>query len=440
MNHTPDCCLPANWPAPPGVRAVTTLRHGAGISQPPFEHFNLGQHAGDVPEAVAHNRAELIRRLALPSPPCWLRQVHGTRVQRFVAPGSADTAAVEADAAVTSTPGVVLAILTADCLPVTLAARDGTPVGAAWPLACWNSSSPQWRPRHTPSWPGSARRRGQMRMKSASRYSMRSPFATRARAAHSYPPEQGIGELIYTPWPASAWCPPELNPVKSSAADYVPCPTHSGFIPTAATGPPDAWRRWSGGTVRIESVSVQHPGNPQGAFEHVQMLHTTWMVYPRSNAQAFDERVSQSGHVPVGSSTLPNQRAQVHPVLAHRWSPSGRSKTSGPTGNHRSPNPATPLHGTRSPVEKPPTWQDSRSMLKNSSGKFPASRRKRKRNISVIGFKERSAAESFEVHNHASQNDFKPTHSCDFMHLPMYGCVQNSTRKDGYCNQCSHSI
>jgi len=83
------------------------------------------------------------------------------------------------------------------------------------------------------------------------------------------------------------------------------------------------------------------------------MLHTTWMVYPRSNAQAFDERVSQSGHVPVGSSTLPNQRAQVHPVLAHRWSPSGGSKQSDPTGNHRSPNPATPLHGTRSPVESP---------------------------------------------------------------------------------------
>jgi len=131
MNHTPDCCLPADWPAPPGVRAVTTVRHGAGISRPPFEHFNLGQHAGDAPEAVAHNRAELIQRLALPSPPCWLRQVHGIRVQRFAAPGSADTAAVEADAAVTSTPGVVLAILTADCLPVTLAARDGSEIATA---------------------------------------------------------------------------------------------------------------------------------------------------------------------------------------------------------------------------------------------------------------------------------------------------------------------
>ena len=37
----------------------------------------------------------------------------------------------EADAAVTSTPGVVLAILTADCLPVVFAARDGTEVAIA---------------------------------------------------------------------------------------------------------------------------------------------------------------------------------------------------------------------------------------------------------------------------------------------------------------------
>jgi len=127
----PNCCLPADWPAPPGVRAVTTVRHGAGSSQPPFDHFNLGQHSGDAPETVAHNRAELTQRLALPAPPRWLRQVHGTHVQRFDAPTSPDTLAPEADAAVTSTPGVVLAVLTADCLPVMLTARDGSEIAAA---------------------------------------------------------------------------------------------------------------------------------------------------------------------------------------------------------------------------------------------------------------------------------------------------------------------
>src|SRR5690606_22608049 len=108
-----------------------TLRHGAGSSQPPFDSFNLGNARtadGDDPAAVARNRAELAERAGLPSPPCWLRQVHGTRVLRFDAPEAGEP---EADAAVTATPGVVLAILTADCLPVVFAARDGSEVGAA---------------------------------------------------------------------------------------------------------------------------------------------------------------------------------------------------------------------------------------------------------------------------------------------------------------------
>jgi len=242
-------------PFPPNVRAFTTLRYGAGVSQAPFDTFNLGNFrdaAGDDPAAVARNRAELVARFGLPSTPHWLRQVHGTRVLRFDAPASpppqpspasgggslkataflpssplaeqgrdlgrssgdvpplpsphaaegrgegqhhrraslrapslaeqgrdlgrssgdasplpspragegrggglADDAAhatsshplpgvgpdpggaePEADAAVTSVPGVVLAILTADCLPVVFAARDGSEVAAAhagWP-------------------------------------------------------------------------------------------------------------------------------------------------------------------------------------------------------------------------------------------------------------------------------------------------------------------
>jgi len=126
--------LEADWPAPPGVRALTTRRHGAGISAPPFAQFNLGnRHAadGDSPAAVEHNRQLLRQGLALPSAPHWLRQVHGTTVLRFDAPPSPDASEPVADAAVTSVPGVVLAILTADCLPVVLAARDGREIAAA---------------------------------------------------------------------------------------------------------------------------------------------------------------------------------------------------------------------------------------------------------------------------------------------------------------------
>ncbi|GGD35012.1 peptidoglycan editing factor PgeF [Pseudoxanthomonas indica] len=123
--------LRADWPAPAGVHAFTTLRHGAGRSQPPFDHFNLGTRYGDYrddPAVVEANRIELIERFGLPAAPQWLRQVHGT-----------DVAVVErvdgeepvADAAVTRQAGVALAILTADCLPVVFASDDGQVIGAA---------------------------------------------------------------------------------------------------------------------------------------------------------------------------------------------------------------------------------------------------------------------------------------------------------------------
>jgi YfiH family protein len=122
----PTAALPADLGDMPGVVAFTTLRHGAGVSQPPFDHFNLGSRCGDAADAVGRNRAALVEHFALPAPPRWLRQVHGHAVA--VEPGADEP---EADAAVTRTRGVVLAILTADCLPVVLAARDGSEVAVA---------------------------------------------------------------------------------------------------------------------------------------------------------------------------------------------------------------------------------------------------------------------------------------------------------------------
>jgi YfiH family protein len=115
------------------VVAFTSLRSGSGISLAPFVSFYLGPRCGDDAVVVAHKRGVLIERFALPSPPRWLRQVHGTAVARFDGSGPVAIAAdePEADAAVTATPGVVLAILTADCLPVVFAASDGSEVAAA---------------------------------------------------------------------------------------------------------------------------------------------------------------------------------------------------------------------------------------------------------------------------------------------------------------------
>lgn len=118
--------IDADWPAPRGVRALATTRTGPGVSLPPFDAFDLGLRNGDDVAAVAENRQRLQALLQLPSPPRWLRQVHGTRVA--VEPGEDEP---EADAAVTCTPGTVLAILTADCLPVVFAADDGSELSVA---------------------------------------------------------------------------------------------------------------------------------------------------------------------------------------------------------------------------------------------------------------------------------------------------------------------
>ena len=135
--------IAADWPAPPGVHALVTLRHGAGASMVPFDRFNLGNargEAGDDPVIVAANRSELVDRAGLPSAPHWLRQVHGTGVLRVddrlpYGNATAERARMvdepEADAAVTDVPGAVLAVLTADCLPVVLAARGGGEVAVA---------------------------------------------------------------------------------------------------------------------------------------------------------------------------------------------------------------------------------------------------------------------------------------------------------------------
>lgn len=115
--------LPA-WPAPSRVRAVQT-RRGGGVSLPPWDSLNLGTHVGDDACRVGANRA-LLRRL-LPGEPRWLQQVHGTTVVE------AASAAVDcaADAAWTRQPGVVCAVMTADCLPVLFCDRAGTVVAAA---------------------------------------------------------------------------------------------------------------------------------------------------------------------------------------------------------------------------------------------------------------------------------------------------------------------
>jgi hypothetical protein len=119
-----ELILPS-WPAPANVRAAVTTRRG-GVSLPPYDTLNLGDHVGDDPAAVAGNRRRLVAALGLPAEPRWLSQVHGT----FAVDAAVLGVGCEADASHTALPGVVCAVLTADCLPVLLCNRNGTQVAA----------------------------------------------------------------------------------------------------------------------------------------------------------------------------------------------------------------------------------------------------------------------------------------------------------------------
>lgn len=103
---------------------MTTTRSG-GVSAPPFDSFNLGDHVGDDPAAVAANRARLAAALGLATDRViWMNQVHSDRVE--VVDGPREAPVDDTDALVTRTPRLALAALSADCVPVLMAdARAG---------------------------------------------------------------------------------------------------------------------------------------------------------------------------------------------------------------------------------------------------------------------------------------------------------------------------
>ncbi|SDG55383.1 MULTISPECIES: peptidoglycan editing factor PgeF [unclassified Duganella] len=122
-----------NWPGlPDNVGVLSTTRRG-GVSPAPYDDgmggggLNLGTHVGDQPHNVAANRA--ILRQMLPDDPAWLSQVHGTAVANLAKVGPQQVP--EADASLSTLPGKVCVIMTADCLPVLFADKQGKTVAAA---------------------------------------------------------------------------------------------------------------------------------------------------------------------------------------------------------------------------------------------------------------------------------------------------------------------
>ena len=124
MSSSPLSAIVPQWPAPPSVSAICTTRT-LGSSQGPYAQNNLALHVNDDPQRVQCNREALMHRYHLPSTPAWLEQTHSARCVVIE-----EDAQRCADAAVTRDRSVVLAIMTADCVPIILCDTTGQEIAA----------------------------------------------------------------------------------------------------------------------------------------------------------------------------------------------------------------------------------------------------------------------------------------------------------------------
>ena len=106
--------LTPDWELPFNVHAAVTTR----------EFGNLAVHVGDDPAAVLLRRRQLQRSLRLPTAVTWLQQQHTNKVLSWPFKSAV------ADAAYSSSPQSVCAVLTADCLPILCCSDDGKEIAA----------------------------------------------------------------------------------------------------------------------------------------------------------------------------------------------------------------------------------------------------------------------------------------------------------------------
>ncbi|MAZ45701.1 MAG: hypothetical protein CMD74_03220 [Gammaproteobacteria bacterium] len=123
--------FPKDWVEgrmPKNVRALTTtVSNPSGVSEGPYANFNLATHVGDESRAVQENRKILSEILGVTNI-FWLNQEHGTRCVQVEGVG---TPSPLADGAWTKKSGIALAVLTADCVPIVLADKEGCSIAIA---------------------------------------------------------------------------------------------------------------------------------------------------------------------------------------------------------------------------------------------------------------------------------------------------------------------
>ncbi len=121
-----------DWDLPDNVKAFCTERKG-GVSQAPFDGFNLATHVGDDIDRIEKNRQHLQQLAQLPNSPVWLNQQHTDIAIQLTSDLNLNTNTHQtpiADASWTQDKKQVCVVMTADCLPILVAAKDGSCVAA----------------------------------------------------------------------------------------------------------------------------------------------------------------------------------------------------------------------------------------------------------------------------------------------------------------------
>lgn len=118
------------------LKALEGIRHGfftrvGGKSEGIYASLNCGFGSSDDPEAVADNRRRVAHWLgSTRNGVVTLYQEHGANAIAVSEP-PAQASLPRADAVVTTTPGLVIGVLTADCAPILLADPQARVVAAA---------------------------------------------------------------------------------------------------------------------------------------------------------------------------------------------------------------------------------------------------------------------------------------------------------------------
>lgn len=107
------------WQRPEHVKAIQSSKHFQHIS-----HFDI--HPNNSEPLIIQ---QLAKKFNLPHEPMFLKQVHGCEVIEYLHQPKVQLK-LQADACFTQVPGILCAVMTADCLPVLLTDRAGSFVAA----------------------------------------------------------------------------------------------------------------------------------------------------------------------------------------------------------------------------------------------------------------------------------------------------------------------